>query len=269
MATVGSTITANNKVFTVRELPNSNGICALLAFQKYKDILIRHKDLDFLYANSEAFQKNQGPLVGLSPVMSRLVGASSIREGKVVPLGDLERENGVFYVEGSFDGKPLSSTFRGEKASNWSETTRFYLFTEGQAKQMGFDLKQPAFAAIEDGYNIVDIGGNGYAIHVPENALPSLRLFYGEYINRGSYASSPRERHIEQEFNAPLGKTEEGFDPEIASLRMLFYFKPGPAFRGASSLRAGDRFQISFGVPYFGAFHTFESVGILTEDRAR
>ncbi|MCX6770487.1 MAG: hypothetical protein NTX79_00360 [Candidatus Micrarchaeota archaeon] len=243
MATIGSTIIANNKSFTVRESYNQGGIRVPGAFQKYKDI-IRHKDLDFVYTDPQTRQKYRDVLREIYPVMSRLMGANSMHKGEIVPLGELQKENGVFYVEGEFRG----------------ETTRFYLFTEAQAKQMGIDLTKPAFAVIEDGYNIVDKSKDSYAIHVPENALPNLRLFYGRY-------ESGQLRYVEQEFNAPLGEIAGSFD--ATKTRRLYYYKPGPAVRGVGDVlgyfSVGVRFDVLFGVlddvrPY--------RFGVLTENGA-
>jgi len=242
MATIGRTIIANNKRFTVRESYNEGGIRVPAAFQKYKEDIIRHKDLDFIYTNPEMKQKYANVLREIYPVMSRLMGANSTLKGKIVPLGELQKENGVFYVEGEFRG----------------ETTRFYLFTEAHAKQMGIDLTKPAFAVIEDGYNIVDKGKDSYAIHVPENALPNLRLFYGRYENG-------QLRYVEQEFNAPLGEIADSFD--ATKTRRFHYYKPGPAVRGDVDLGFDDRFDVDFGYAYIFDGRAFR-FGLLTENNA-
>ena len=257
MATVGSIIAANGKSFTVRASYEQRAIRRPAAFRKYKNInIIRHKDLDFIYTDRNTGQKYADVLQEIWPVMSRLMGANSILKGEIVPLGELQKENGKFYVEDEFRG----------------ETTRFYLFTEAQAKQIGIDLKQPAFAVIEDRYNIADKGKNDYAIHVPKYSFGNLyknksgnlqtgnlRLFYGRY----EYGQL---RYIEQEFNAPLGEIAGSFDAK--KTRFFCYCKPGPAVRGGDSDPSVDsgNFNVGFGGAYFAVKPN--RFGVLTEKTA-
>lgn len=242
MNAIGSVINANGKSFTVKESYNAGGIGVPDAFKKYGPSIAGHKDLDFIYANQAVFQKNKPVLREIYPVISKLMGANSKLNGEIVPLGELQKENGVFYVEGEFRG----------------ETTRFYLFTEEQAKKMGIDLAKPAFAVIEKGYDIVDGGKNSYSIHTPENALPNLCLFYGRYENG-------QLRYMEQEFSAPLGEIAGSFDAE--KTRKFYYYKPGPAVRGYYYL--GDylsRFDVVFGGVVYVRPYRF---GVLTENGAQ
>lgn len=253
--TISSTIVANNKIFTVRE-DFGRGMRVPDAFSKYKGI-IRHKDLDFLYTDQETRQKYWSVLSKINPIISRLMGASSMLNGEILPLGDLQKdEKGIYYMEGAFRG----------------ETTRFNLFTEAQAKTMEIDLKKPAFAAIEDGYNIVDCGKDSYVINVPENALPNLRLFYGKYENVTlCHLEHGQLRYVEQEFGAPFGELASFLLlPQLPSvreqkiIRCLYYYKPGPAVRGDGNLDDyfGSRFDVSFGY-VVGRDYCF---GVVTEN---
>ena len=111
------------------------------AWQEHGKTLIRHKFLDYLYTDNQVREDYGAVFREISSIMSRLMGGNSI-----IPLGALQKENGVYCIEGTFK----------------RETTRFCLFTEEQAKDMKdawgkpIDLNAPAFAAIEDGYEIAD-----------------------------------------------------------------------------------------------------------------
>ncbi|PIT84327.1 hypothetical protein COU37_04115 [Candidatus Micrarchaeota archaeon CG10_big_fil_rev_8_21_14_0_10_45_29] len=162
-------------------------------------------------------------MLEISPTMSKLMGANSVENGEIasLPLGDMGRENGKIFIEGSYEG----------------ETTRMLLFSEAQAKKMGIDLNKPAFVAIEDGYNIVDVHKYGYAIDVPEIALPNLRIYYGSFYNGAL-------RHVDGEFSIPVKEIAQAFDAETT--RYFYYFKPGPAVREYSG-DPSDNFRVSFG----------------------
>ena len=242
IGTVIHTPMGNFKVRASRGSDGAKGMSVPVAWRKYKDILIPHKSLDCIYTNPKVFKKNDEMLREIYPVISKLMGANSVKNGKIVPLGDLQKEKGVFYVEGVFNG----------------ETTRFYLFTEEQAKNMKdadgkpINLNAPAFAAIENGYNIVDGWKDSYAIHTPEKALPNLRIYPGTF-------KSGEFRYVEQEFFAPLGKIAELSNAGIK--RKLNYYKPGPGVRGFLN---GDEFIVGFG--YVSGYSQPSLFGVLTED---
>ncbi|PIT84202.1 hypothetical protein COU37_04615 [Candidatus Micrarchaeota archaeon CG10_big_fil_rev_8_21_14_0_10_45_29] len=225
MSVIGKQISANGKIFTVKESCDAGGIRVPDAFKKYGPSIIKHKDLDFLYTNQEIREKYFNILQEIYPVISKLMGANSAKKGEIVPLGELDKENGKFYVEGSFRGK----------------TTRMYLFSEKQAKAMNIALTKPAFAAIEDGYNIVNVSKDAYSIDVPEIALPNLRVYYGSFKNG-------ELRYIDAEFSIPVGEISDAFD--INTTRKFYSFKPGPAVRGYSVFSYGGRFGVGFGFNY-------------------
>ena len=238
MNVIGTVIQTPKGNFRVRASYGKWGMHVPDAFKSHSNSIIRHKFLDYLYTDEKVRKGHYAVLQEIYPVISKLMGANSVKDGKIVPLGELQKENGVFYVEG---------TYRGE-------TTRFYLFSEEQAKRTDVDLRKPAFAVIEDGYQIVDSGKGSYAIHVPENMLPNLRLFYGTF-------KSGEWRHVEQEFFAPLGEAAKSFDAN--STRRLHYYMPGPAVRGYYDGNYDIMFDVHFGCVFKGRPENF---GVLTDD---
>src|SRR3989338_5044794 len=82
-------------------------------------------------------------------------------------------------------------------------------------------------------------GTNNYAIHVPQNALKNMHIFYGEF-------NSGELRYTEPKFLAPLGKVAHSF---TKNTRSLHYHAPGPAVRDFFEPRGCE--PLGFGV-HFG-----------------
>lgn len=234
LKTVGTTIDTGRKTFTVRESCRHGGATVPDAFQKYGFSIIKHKDLDYIFTKNKISRKYAAVLGEACPIMSSLMGANSI-----IPLGDLRRDNGKLYIEGAYHG----------------ETTRMLLFSERQARVRSLNLNLPAIVAIEQGYRIVDVSKNGYAIDVPELALYNLRVFSGAF-------KDGELRRVESEFALPVLEqvaTMHGWDT-----RHIYSHKPGPASRFYRGMNGkGDRFAVAFGE--HGRFSP-DRIGVITEN---
>ena len=262
---IGDKIQNNEKIFTVRATlrgTDSSPISTIDAFKTYGNSIIRYKDLDAFYRTKQP-KENGKPLWEVHNSISRLMGAHSAKNDEIVPLGELDTENGRLYIERGCDG----------------ETSRMYLFTKEQARKNGINLNEPAFIAIEEGYKFEDIFLGGYAINIPEESLGmlfennfgnlqsgNLRIFYGSF-------QSLQVRYVENEFFLPLKKVAEDFDPKHSNsffdshknARHFYVVKPGPAITGIDG-----SILVNYYHPFTAIGGLFDQVafGLLTEKTA-
>ena len=259
---IGKQIQILGRTFTVKAVAGSidkgcsGGISIPEAFKEYGPSLIGLKRLENFYFGTgtniykknilrgsklpaEIVKEHESLRLALQPIPSKFMAAYS-----EIPLGELEKENGKLYI----------------KKEDYECETRMYLFSEAQARQIGIDLKRPAFIMAEHGYEIADeyrkyiykhyatgysivlntnfLGklsknscgnlkaGNIWVIYPPPNIVNCLKSFQtADYHVRKE--ALPLEVVGEKTVWTPIGPNRvrtKSMDLE----RNLYYMKPGP-----------------------------------------
>ncbi|MFA5106266.1 MAG: hypothetical protein WC506_04880 [Candidatus Micrarchaeia archaeon] len=202
MSVVGKIIETPKGNFKVQAAFREGGMRIAEAFSKFgPESIIRHGNVLYLYGDLGIRQKYGDLLSQVGPIAPSLMVARSCS-----PLGQLPKENGVYYTE----------------SSHRSGAVRFYFFTEEQARAKGVDLGMPAVAAIQEGYAIADISKDfcSYSIRTAGAQLHNMKIFPGRFENS-------ERRKNDNDFLLPVGNLV--ISPNGSNARSLLYYKPGPA----------------------------------------